>query len=314
MLAYVLKRLLLILPVIFGVSTLLFVLMRVVPGDVARTILGQNASPEATAALRQQMGLDRPLPVQYGDWLWGLVRGDLGESLRTGYPVTTLIGQRFPATLQLTAAASLMSLALAIPLGIVAAVRRGSWVDHLTATVGLAGISFPSFWLGTLLILFVALRLRWLPPFGYTPFTEDPLESLRTLALPAFTLSTSMMAVVMRMMRSTMVEVLGNDFIKTARAKGLNERRVMYAHALKNAFIPVLTIIGLQTGFLFGGAVIIENLFAWPGIGRLTLDGVFQRDYPVVQGAVLFVAVLFVLINLAVDVLYGYLDPRIQYR
>jgi peptide/nickel transport system permease protein len=228
--------------------------------------------------------------------------------------VRTLIAQRFPATLQLTAAAMVISLAIAIPLGIIAAVRRGSWVDHVTSAVGLVGLSFPNFWLGTLLVLFVSLRLDWLPPFGYTPFIEDPLESLRYLLLPSITLGVSMAAVVMRMTRSSMVEVLGEDFVKTARAKGLAERRVLYGHALKNALIPVLTIIGLQTGFLFGGAVIIENLFAWPGIGRLTLDGIFQRDYPVVQGTVLFVAVLFVLINLLVDVFYSVLDPRIHYR
>jgi len=302
------------IPVLFGVSTALFVLMRVVPGDVARTILGQNATPEAISALRHQMGLDKSIGAQYTDWLWGLVRGDLGQSLRSGYPVSTLIGQRFPATLELTVAAMVISLMTAIPLGILAAVKRGSWIDHLTAVIGLAGLSIPSFWLGTLLILFVALKLRWLPPFGYTPFFDDPLQSLRHLALPALTLGFSMTAVVMRMTRSSMVEVLGEEFVKTARAKGLIERRVLYGHALKNALIPVLTIIGLQTGFLFGGAVIIENLFAWPGIGRLTLDGVFQRDYPVVQGSVLFVAVLFVLINLVVDVLYSYLDPRIHYR
>ena len=314
MLAYILRRLLLIVPVLFGVSTALFVLMRVVPGDVARTILGQNASPEAVAALREQMGLDRPLLVQYGDWLWGLARGDLGDSLRTGHPVSTLIRQRFPATLELTAAAMVVSLAAAIPLGILAAVRRGTWLDHLTTAVGLAGLSIPSFWLGTLLILFVALKLGWLPPFGYEPLADDALRSVRLLVLPALTLGSSMAAVVMRMTRSSMVEVLGEEFVKTARAKGLAERRVLYGHALKNALIPVLTVVGLQTGFLFGGAVIIENLFAWPGIGRLILDGVFQRDYPVVQGAVLFVAALFVLINLVVDVLYSFLDPRIHYR
>ncbi len=311
---YILRRLLLIVPVLFSVSTALFVLMRVVPGDVARTILGQNASPDAIAALRHQMGLDRPLLVQYGDWLWGMVHGDLGESLRSGYPVSTLIRQRFPATLELTAAAMIMSLATAIPLGILAAVRRGTWLDHVTTAVGIAGLSFPNFWLGTLLILFVALKLEWLPPFGYTPFLDDPLQSVRLLALPALTLGSSMTAVVMRMTRSSMAEVLGEEFVKTARAKGLTERRVLYGHALKNALIPVLTVVGLQTGFLFGGAVIIENLFAWPGIGRLTLDGVFQRDYPVVQGTVLFVAALFVFINLLVDVLYSYLDPRIHYR
>jgi peptide/nickel transport system permease protein len=314
MLAYILRRLFLMIPVLFGVSTALFVLMRVVPGDVARTILGQNATPEAIGALRHQMGLDQSIGGQYVDWLWGLVRGDLGESLRSGFPVSTLIGQRFPATLELTAAAMAISLVTAIPLGILAAVKRGSWIDHVTAVIGLVGLSIPSFWLGTLLILFVALKLRWLPPFGYTPFFDDPLQNLRNLALPALTLGFSMTAVVMRMTRSSMVEVLGEEFVKTARAKGLIERRVLYGHALKNALIPVLTVIGLQTGFLFAGAVIIENLFAWPGIGRLTLDGVFQRDYPVVQGSVLFVALLFVLINLVVDVLYSYLDPRIHYR
>lgn len=314
MLRYFIRRLLLIVPVLFGVSTALFVLMRVVPGDVARTILGQNASDEALAALRHQMGLDRPLIVQYADWLRALAHGDLGRSLRNGYPVTTLILQRFPATLELTMAAMVISLSTAVPLGIAAAVRRGSWVDHLTAAIGLAGVSVPSFWLGTLLILFVALKLRWLPPFGYVPLTDNVFDGLRVVLMPAVTLGASMTAVVMRMMRSTMIEVLNEDFIKTARAKGLAERRILYGHALKNALIPVLTIVGLQTGFLFGGAVIIENLFAWPGIGRLTLDGIFQRDYPVVQGTVLFVAALFVFINLVVDMLYGYLDPRIRYR
>lgn len=309
---FVVKRLLLLVPVLLGVTIVVFSIAHLVPGDAAQVLLGTNQTPEKLAELRHIYGLDRPLYVQYVDWLWLALRGNFGESLKTGNAVTYEIGHRLPATLELTAAAMAISLLIAIPTGIIAAARPYTIFDYASTVFALTGIALPNFFLGILLILIFSLGLGLVPSQGYLSLIEDPGQNLRLLILPAVTLGTSLAAVVTRMTRTSMIEVLGREYVKTARAKGLREPVVVLRHGLKNALIPVLTVIGLQTGYLLGGAVIVETIFSWPGIGRLTYQAITQRDYPVLQGTVLLVAVMFMVINLAVDVLYAYLDPRIR--
>lgn len=309
---FVLKRLLLLAPVLFGVTVVVFAVVRVVPGDAAQTLLGTQQTPEKLAQLRHIYGLDRPLYVQYVDWLRLALRGDLGDSLKTGNSVAYEIRLRFPATFELTAAAMVISLLIAIPTGIIAAARPYTIFDYVSTVFALTGIALPNFFLGILLILVFSLTLGLVPSQGYVSLADDPVQNLRLLILPAITLGTSLTAVVTRMMRTSMIEVLQREYIKAARAKGLRERAVVVRHAFKNGLIPVLTVIGLQTGYLLGGAVIVETIFSWPGIGRLTYEAITQRDYPVLQGTVLLVALLFMIVNLAVDVLYAYLDPRIR--
>jgi peptide/nickel transport system permease protein len=258
-------------------------------------------------------GLDRPIYVQFVDWFGGLLRGDFGTSLRTSRPVLPDIIGRFGVTVQLTLAAMTVALLVAVPLGVASAVNRGRVADAVSRVTALVGLSVPNFWLGTILILFVSLVLGWLPPIGAISVLENPWLGAQTLLLPSIALGTALAAFVMRMLRSTLLEVLRQDYIRTARAKGVRERVVLYTHAMKNAFIPVLTVIGVQIGHLLGGAVIIEEVFSMPGVGRFLLNGIYQRDYPVVQGGVLFVALVFSLVNLLVDVLYAWLDPRIRY-
>jgi peptide/nickel transport system permease protein len=276
-------------------------------------LLGTEASQGQVETLRRVLGLDRPLPVQYAEWLGDVIRGDFGESLRTNRPVLPEVGARFGVTLQLTVASMLIALLVAIPLGVASAAGRGSPLDGIGRILGLVGLSIPNFWLGTMLILFFSLVLGWLPPIGFVSIVDNPWLSVQTLLLPSVALGAALAAYVQRMLRSTLLEVLRQDFIRTARAKGLRETTVLYGHALKNSFIPVLTVIGIQIGHLLGGAVIIEEIFSLPGLGRFLLNGINQRDYPVVQGTVLFVALVFSLVNLVVDILYAWLDPRIRY-
>jgi peptide/nickel transport system permease protein len=311
---YVIKRILLVIPVLLGISIVVFSMTRLIPGDVVAVLLGTNTDPKTAAELRHLLGLDQPLWKQYVQWLWKLLHGDMGVSLRTGRSVIGEILKQFPATLQLATAAMFFSLLVAIPLGTIAAARRNSGYDYGSSFISILGVSTPDFWLGTMLILIFALWLRWLPPAGYYAFLQDPIRSITYLILPAFSLGTGLMAVVMRMTRSSMLEVIRQDFIRTARSKGLEEKRVIYQHALRNAMIPVITVIGIQSGYILGGSVIIEQVFARPGVGRLALQAINQRDYPMVQGTVLFVTVLFVMINLVVDLLYAYIDPRIHYQ
>jgi peptide/nickel transport system permease protein len=290
-------------------------LMRFLPGDVVDGMIAPDApvSAEHKETLRRMFGLDAPVHIQYLRWLGGVVQGDFGLSLRTSLPVTTLLLQRVGITAELALLAVLLSSAVAIPLGVLSAVKRNGFLDYLTNVLGLIGLSFPNFWLATMLLLIATLAFRWQPQLIFVSPFEQPLANLQQMLLPVLSLSLALMAVVMRMTRSSMLEVLRQDYIRTARAKGQREEAVVARHALKNAFIPVITVIGLQIGGLLGGAVVIEQIFGLPGVGWLILNAIYQRDYPVVQGGVFFVAIVFVLVNLIVDLIYAYVDPRIRY-
>ncbi len=313
MLTYLVKRLLSIIPVLFGISVVSFTLIHLVPGDTVSVILGTNTTAVSAAALRAAFGLDRPAPLQYVTWLGGVLHGDFGQSFITGQPIFSTIMYRLPASAELAAAAMLLSLCIALPTGVLAAIRQYSVADYAGTTLALLGLSLPSFWLATMLTIVFSVMWHLLPPAGFVPFPADPLGNLRDLILPAVALGTGLAAVVMRYTRSAMLEVVRQEYIQTARLKGLPERMVIAKHALKNALMPVVTVIGLQTAYLLGGVVIIEQIFEWPGVGKLLLNAVYQRDYPLVQGVILVVATLFVLINLIVDILYAYLNPRIHY-
>jgi len=308
---FVARRLLATVPLLFFVSVVVFSFVHVLPGDPAVLFLGEEATPETLAQFRARLGFDRPLVAQYVEWLGRALRGDLGRSLRTNQPVAEAILQRLPVTLELLGAALAVSLAIAIPAGIVSAVKRNSGVDLASTVFALIGFSLPNFWLGLILIYVFALLLRWLPPSGFVPWPAIA-DNARSLILPALTLGTALAALVTRQLRSGMLEVLRQDYVRTAQAKGLSQGVVVGKHALKNALIAVVTVIGLQIGGLLGNTIITESLFALPGIGRLMIDAVFSRDFFIVQGVVLFLAVGYVLSNLIVDVLYSYLDPRIR--
>lgn len=309
---YLLNRLLSTIPVLIGTSLFTFLLVRLVPGDPIQIMLGPEVQGNARAEISRLYGLDRPWPVQYIEWLGNVMRGDLGTSIRTSLPVTESIWQRLPATLELTLLALIIGLLIGIPFAIVAAQHRGRLTDGLFSAIVLIGISMPGFWLATLLVLAFALNLRWLPSIGFVPLLENPAENLRRMILPALSLGVAFGATTMRFTRSSLLEVFNQDYVRTARAKGLREQAVIYRHALKNALIPVVTVTGIQVGRLLGGAVIIEQIFALPGIGRYIFDAITQRDYPVIQGTVLFFTIMFILVNLFVDVLYGVIDPRIK--
>jgi peptide/nickel transport system permease protein len=296
------------------VSAVVFSLIHLTPGDPVRIMLREEADPVAVATLRHQLGLDQPLPLQYLTWLGRAVQGELGRSIRTNQPVVEAIRQRAPVTLSLALAALLVALAIGLPAGILAALRRNSVMDVLATLVAIAGVSLPSFWLAMLLILVFSVALGWLPPLGWVSPDRDPVGWVRSLVLPSVTLGVAIAAVVMRMTRASLLEVLELDYVRTARAKGLAERRIVLGHALQNALIPVVTVVGLQAGALLGGAVITETIFALPGVGRLLVDAIFQRDFPIVQGVVLFLAVNFLVVNVLVDLTYAWLDPRISYR
>jgi peptide/nickel transport system permease protein len=313
---YLIRRTIQVVPVLFGVSVAVFLMLRLIPGDVVDAILGSegSASPARMAQLRAMFGLDRPLYEQYLVWVSGVVTGDLGNSIRTSRPILPDVLARLPVTFQLTLMAMLLSLGGALPLGVMSAVKRYTRADSVVRLLGLLGLSIPNFWLATMMVLAVSTFARGvLPTSGYVPFYTDPLGSVRSLLLPALALAVANMAILMRMTRSSMLEVLRQEYVTSARAKGLIERTVVYRHAFRNALIPVVTVAGVQVGYLLGGAIIIERIFALPGVGTLILNGISQRDYPVVQAGVLFVATTFVLVNLIVDVAYAYLDPRIHY-
>jgi peptide/nickel transport system permease protein len=307
--AYLVRRLLSLIPVWLGLSLLAFGLSQLTPGDPAEQMLsretGEPPTIEAIEALREELGLNDPLLVQYGRWLLRVVQGDLGVSFRYRQPVLELLATRFPATLEIAVGALLVSLAIALPAGALAALKRNSSVDHLARLGALLGASLPSFWLGYLLMLALAVELRLLPVAGRGSF--------RHLVLPCLTLGLGAAAIQARLVRSSMLEVLGEDYIRSARAKGLAERAVVLRHALRNALIPLITVAGLRFAALLGGTVVIETVFAWPGVGKLVVDSIFDRDYPMIQGYVLFTGTVFVLINLSVDLLYRWFDPRIRY-
>jgi peptide/nickel transport system permease protein len=310
---YLLRRLLLMLPVAFLVTVGVFMLIHLTPGDPALIMLGEDRTPEAIAAIHHQLGLDQPLYVQYLIWIGNLAHGDLGRSITTHQPVTAAIAERLPATIELGVLSLLWSLLVAIPLGTIAAVRRGSLADHLAAGITVGGVSIPNFFIGIVLIFVLSVTLHIFPFGGYVPFSEDPYENLRHVFLPAIALGTAGAAVNMRFTRSSMIEVLNNDYIRTARAKGASWRRVVFIHALRNALIPVVTIVGLQIGGIIEGAVVTETVFTWPGVGRLVVESIFNRDYTVVQGVVLLAAFSYLAANLLVDFVYAWLDPRISY-
>jgi ABC-type dipeptide/oligopeptide/nickel transport system permease component len=303
---FLVRRLLLTIPVLVGVATLVFSLIHLVPGDPVQAMLGESASPQDIAVLRTRLGLDRPLIVQYVSFASGIVRGDLGTSLRTSQPVTTLILERMPATIELAAAAMIVALVFAIPLGIVAAVRAGRPLDLAATTMSLVGVSMPTFWLGPLLAIVFSVWLGWFPVSGR--------GALANLVLPAITLGTPLAAILTRMTRASLLEELRELYVTAARARGVSEARAVIAHAFRNSLIPVVTVIGLQFGSLLTGAVITETIFAWPGIGRLLVISIGARDYPAVQGCILLIAVAYMSMNLLVDVIYGWLDPRIRYE
>lgn len=327
------RRLLELIPVFFGVLVVVFVIAHLTPGDPVQIALGEHATPEALERLRAELNLDEPLPVQFARYLGQAVRGDLGRSIQTNERVIVELATRFPATIELTFSAMLIASAVGILTGVVAAARRNTWFDGASMLVALFGFSMPIFWLGIMLILLFAAYLGWFPISGRLDYTIEISRltnlhlvdavisknwgafdnALRHLVLPAVTLSTVPLAIIARMTRSSLLEVLRQDYVRTARAKGMAEIQVVTRHALRNAFIPVVTVIGLNVGSLLGGAILTETIFAWPGVGRLVVDAIFARDYPLVQGAVLFIAIVFVLVNLVVDLSYAYLDPRIRY-
>ena len=312
---YLAARLLGAVPTLVGVSLLTFAFIRLIPGDAIAARLGTSTAltPEQLASLRAYFGLDQPLPVQYWNWLSSLARGDAGYSIRTGRPVFVEIAERLPATLELAAAATLIAVAVGVPLGLLSALRRRSRADVAARIAGLVGLSLPSFWLGTLIIVVFSLYLRWLPNTGgYVDFVRDPVGNLGLIMFPALTLGLALAAATMRMTRSAMLDVLGADYVRTARAKGLRGEVIVRRHVLRNGLIVVITLLGIQVGQLLGGAVVVEEIFSIPGVGRMLLTAIVQRDYALVQGAVLVIAILFVLVNIFVDLLYGYLDPRIR--
>jgi peptide/nickel transport system permease protein len=296
------------------ISLIVFTGVRMIPGDPARVLAGTDADTAGLEEIRQKYGLNDPLPLQYTRWLGLAVRGDLGESIRTRTSVARTVALKLPITLELACLALLVALSIAIPAGVVAAVRRNTAWDVLASGVSLCGVSIPNFWLGIMLILLVSVRFGWLPASGFVPIAEDPVGNLKRMLMPALVLGTGLAAVLMRQTRNAMIEVLSADYVRTARAKGLAQMAVVVRHALRNGLIPVVTILGLQMGALMGGAVVTEQIFVLPGFGRLIVEAVFTRDYPVVQGVVLITASSYVLINLLVDLSYTVLNPRIRVR
>lgn len=311
---YVAQRLLLLIPVMLVISAIVFSLMHLIPGDPAQVLLGfENTDPAQLEAVRRDLGLDRPVYVQYGRWLGKVLRGDLGTSVRTGRPIRVLIAEAFPFTLELATYALLLAIAIAIPVGTLAGTTRSRLADGAMQTLTLFGLSLPAFWVGAMLILLFSVELRWFPILTYPGLTEAPLANLHGFFLPALTLAVPNAASIARMVRSSMVAVRREEYVKVARAKGLREAVVVRRHMLKNALIPVVTLIGIVAGYLLGGSIVVEQVFAIPGVGRLGLQAIIQRDYPVLQAVVLMVTGLFVLVNLIVDIIYVLLDPRIRY-
>lgn len=333
MFRYIIKRFLTVIPVLLGVSLLVFGFIRLIPGDPALTMLGERATADSIARVRTQLGLDKPIYEQYLIFAGNALRGDLGRSILRQEPVTQEIIRRFPATIELALGAILIAMLVGIPVGVLSAVRRNSWIDTFGMLLALTGVSMPIFWLGIMLSFLFAVYFHVLPTGGrldastsYVPITNllllDSLlqgnlglflQGLRHLILPAVALGTIPMAIITRMTRAAMLEVLSQDYIRTARAKGLRERTVVIRHALRNALLPVVTVVGLQVGILLSGAILTETIFSWPGIGRWLVDAIYARDYPIVQGVTIFIAIIFVFVNLMVDVLYAWVDPRIKF-
>jgi peptide/nickel transport system permease protein len=315
---YLAKRLLLVVPTLLGVASLVFVIMRVVPGDVTLLILGGDQAgridPTQLAAMRHQLGLDQPLHVQFATWLWGVLRLDFGTSLWSGQPVLEELFTRLPLSLELALLATFVSVLLAIPLGMLAAVRQDTWIDYVVRLVSIGGLAIPSFWVGILVILLLVIYFGWGPPLEFTPPWVDPWANFQQMVWPVVTVGYRYAAVTTRMTRSTVLEVMREDYIRTAWAKGLRERAVVIRHALKNAMLPVITLVGTEFAFLIGGLVVTETVFTLNGVGRFVVDAVAHRDYPVVQALVFLIAFGFVIVNLLIDLTYAWFDPRIRFR
>ncbi len=314
MIGYVTRRVLQLVPVLFLASIAIWAMIYAVPGGPIGMIVGENATPEQVAAARQQLGLDRPVHVQYLDWLWGALQGDFGTSIHSRRPVMELIGQRLPATLQLAAAATVVALVVGIPVAVASALYPGTWIDRSLSAWNALALGVPTFWLGILLILLFAVQLRWLPSAsGYVPFWEDPVQALRNVVLPAVTLGLYVSGIFARFLRASLVSEMNADYVRTARAKGLTERHILLGHVLRNALLPFITIVGLMVANFIGGAVVTEAVFTFPGLGRLLITAISTRDYPLIQGCIVVILVMYVLVNLIVDILYAYVDPRIDY-
>ncbi|MCF8482462.1 MAG: ABC transporter permease [Rhodospirillum sp.] len=308
----VLDPVLQIVPTVLVVSLIAFLLTSLLPGDAALSRLGLDATQEQLDTMREQMGLNDPVPVRYLYWLGRAVTGDLGNSLRSGEPVAEVLARRIPVTLELAVFGTGLALLIGVPLGILAAVRRDSWIDVATNLFALSGMAIPFFWLGLLLIMFFSLHLQWLPPSGYVPFFENPVRNLHLMALPSLTIAVAFAATLMRQTRASMLEVLNADYIRTAHAKGTPPIRVILHHALRNALIPIITVLGLQMGTLLGGAIVTETVFGLPGLGRMMVDGIYKRDFPIVQGALITIVVAIVVTNLLTDLCYRFVNPRIR--
>lgn len=315
MVQFILRRVLLMIPVLLGVSLVTFIIIRSIPGDPVQVLLGadRRTTPEQIEAIRHAYGLDQSLPMQYIKWLGHVITGDLGNSLRTKRPLTTELELRLPVTIQLTIMAGIIAAIPAMVFGVIAALKRNSGIDYATTLASLIGVSVPNFFLATLLVLVFSFWLKWLPPVGFRPFLDDPVQNLKTMILPAVALGLPLSAVLMRFVRSSVLEVLGQEYVRTARAKGIPRRQVLFRHVLPNAGIPILTIVGIQVAGLLGGTVIIEQIFGLPGVGRYVYEAIANRDYPVVQGVTLVLAFIFVLVSLLVDVMYAVLDPRLRH-
>jgi len=313
MIQFILRRLLIALPVLLLVSLISASIMQLVPGDPAAVIAGQNASDVEIALIREQLGLNQSFPAKLAAWYGDLARGDLGHSILLNRPVTQAIAERVPVTLALAGFALLLTVAIGLPCGIIAAVRANTWIDQAVLTFALIGVSVPNFWLSLMLIVLFGVMLDWLPAGGYIPFADDPVGWVRCLILPAFSLALLQIGLLARITRATMLEILQQDYIRTARAKGLSSFSVIAKHALKNVMVPVVTVIGISFGLLLSGSVVIETVYSIPGMGRLLANAIFGRDYPMIQGGLLVTAAVLVLLNLAVDVLYAVIDPRIKY-
>jgi peptide/nickel transport system permease protein len=309
---FLVKRLLQMILALLGVSIVVFALMHIVPGDPVRVALGTRFDQELYESLRERMGLDRPLVEQYFSWLRGALTGDLGVSFRNGQPVTTLILERLPATITLAVAALVIALLVSLPAGIISAVKTGSALDYTVSAASQVGISLPDFWAGVMYILMFSLALRWLPSSGYASISEGFGEWISHLILPALTVGLISGSIITRFVRSAVLEAMNQDYVRTARAKGMSEWEIVTRHVLPNAWIPIVTVVGLQLGFLLGGVVVTEVIFAWPGLGRLALTAVRDRDFTVLQGSVLYIAFMFLIINLVIDFIYALLDPRVR--
>jgi peptide/nickel transport system permease protein len=312
-LAYLIRRLIMLVPVLLIVGIVVFALVHITPGDPAAVMLGDRATPDQVAALRHQLGLDRPIIQQFFDWFGNVLRLNFGDSIFLDMPVSQAIADRFQPTILLTLYALIIQIVIGIPVGVISAVRRGGWLDRVLMVFSILGAAVPTFFLGIVLILIFAVNRRWLPAGGYVPISEDPVAHFKAMIMPAFALGFSSAGLLARLVRSTMLDVLRDDYIRTAYAKGVTERRVIIRHALRNALIPALTVIGASLGGLLGGAVVTETVFTIPGMGRLIVQSISRRDFPVIQGAVMITAGIYVLVNLLVDILYIYVDPRVRY-